>query len=67
MHGYRWLFIVGFILVFTGFALPWLMMLKLVEPTFLLSFLSFGASISGVLLGTIGAFYYVAEHRKREP
>lgn len=49
---------IGFILVLFGFLAPFLMVIKVVEASFLLSFLSHGASVSGLLLGIIGAAMY---------
>ena len=45
----------GFVLVVLGWVLPFLMMLRVLEPSFFLSFLSYGASITGLLLGIIGS------------
>jgi len=53
------LIISGFILVLCGVALPWLMVIRLIEPSFILSFLSYASSLGGVVLGTIGAALYV--------
>jgi len=49
---------IGFVLVLFGFLGPFLMVIKVVEASFLLSFLSHGASVSGLLLGIIGAAMY---------
>lgn len=49
---------IGFVLVLFGFLAPFLMVIKVVEASFLLSFLSHGASVSGLLLGIIGAAMY---------
>jgi hypothetical protein len=45
----------GFVLVLFGLAVPFLMCIKLMVPSFALCFLSFGASVAGVLLGIVGA------------
>ena len=50
--------IIGFILVFTGFILPLLMVIKVIEPTFFLSFISYTTSLIGLILGFIGAAWY---------
>ena len=55
---------IGFILVLAGVVFPWLMVLRIIEPTYTLSFLSFAASVSGVLLGIIGAALYVRLNKK---
>lgn len=54
---------IGFILLLFGFAAPFLMVLRLIEPSFALSFLSHAASVSGLFLGIIGSALYVRMHR----
>jgi hypothetical protein len=51
----RFLLSLGLFLLLVGFALPVLMVLRLVESTFTLNFLAWGASVSGLFLGFIGA------------
>lgn len=51
--------IIGFVLVLFGFIGPFLMVLDIVKSTFILNFLSYGASISGLLLGVIGSSAYI--------
>jgi hypothetical protein len=48
------LILVGFVLVLLGFVVPVLIVLDILPNTFLLNFLAYGASISGLLLGFIG-------------
>ena len=48
----------GFVLVLFGFLAPFLMTIKVVEASFVLSFVSYGASVSGLLLGIVGAAWY---------
>ncbi|MDX1600290.1 MAG: hypothetical protein R3191_02115 [Anaerolineales bacterium] len=50
--------ILGFVLVLVGFLIPFAMMLKFLESSFLLGFLSFGSSISGMFMGLAGASLY---------
>ncbi len=57
--------LIGFLLCLSGVILPFLMVLKILESTFLLNFLSYTASILGLFLGIIGAAYYVRENRQR--
>ena len=52
------LIIIGFLLVLFGFIAPLLMVINVIEASFILSFLSHGASIIGLLLGLIGAAMY---------
>lgn len=54
---------VGFGLVFFGCSVPFLMVMSLLEPSFFLSFLSYAASLAGVLLGLVGAANYVRRNR----
>ena len=50
--------LLGFFLVFFGFTSAFAMVMRLVEPSFLLSFLSYGASLVGLFLGIIGVASY---------
>ncbi len=54
---------IGFVLVLLGFVLPFLMTIRVIPSTFLLSLLSYGASVSGLFLGLIGAAMYVRIRR----
>jgi hypothetical protein len=60
----NYLFITGFVLVLIGFILPFLMVLKVVEATFFLSFLAFITSIVGLFLGIIAVGFYIRDRRK---
>jgi hypothetical protein len=44
----------GLILMFLGIILPFLMVIRVLESTFFLNFFSWGASVAGLSLGTIG-------------
>jgi hypothetical protein len=57
---------IGFVLVFLGALLPWLMVMHLLESTFFLNFFAFGSTIAGMILGFLGVVSYVAEHRGRD-
>jgi hypothetical protein len=57
--------LIGFLLVLTGFVLPLLMVIKVVESTFFLNFFSYTASTVGFFLGIIGASMYARERRKK--
>ena len=50
----RILLSLGLILLFLGFALPLLMVMRVIESTFFLNFASWGASVAGMFLGFIG-------------
>jgi hypothetical protein len=58
------LILVGFLLLLVGVVLPFLMILEIVKASFLLSFIAHGASVSGLFLGTLGAFSYAQTNRK---
>jgi hypothetical protein len=57
------LILIGFFLVLFGFVAPFLMVMRVVESSFILNFLSYGASVVGLFLGLIGAALYVRTHR----
>jgi len=49
------LILIGFFLVLFGFIVPWLMVLDLIQTTLWLSFLVYGAQVSGLIMGMLGA------------
>jgi len=57
--------LVGFVLVLTGFVLPFLMVLQMIESTFFLNFFAYAASITGLVLGTIGAVLLYTMNRNK--
>lgn len=58
--------LLGFLLVLAGVVLPLLMVLQLLQSTFLLDFFSYGASVAGLFLGIIGAASYVQNARGKK-
>jgi hypothetical protein len=50
----RLLLSLGIFLMFLGIALPFLMIIQVLESTFFLNFFSWGASVAGLSFGTIG-------------
>jgi len=48
------LLVLGLFLMLLGIVLPFLMVLKVLESTFFLNFFSYGASVAGLALGTVG-------------
>lgn len=63
----------GFLLVTTGTVVPFLMATRMIEPSLLLAFLAYAASLSGLALGLgvavswVGGRYYgSAAHMSRE-
>lgn len=51
---YKQLLILAVFLLLFGCVMPFLMALRVVESTFFLNFLSFGASVLGLFLGLAG-------------
>lgn len=58
------LILIGLLLSLMGVALPFLMVIRVIPSTFFLNFFSYVASLTGLLLGIIGASRYVQENRK---
>jgi hypothetical protein len=56
--------LLGLILVVTGVVIPLFMILRVIPTSFLLSFLAYAASFVGMVLGTIGAAWYVQQSRR---
>lgn len=56
--------LVGFVLMLFGVIVPFLMVIGEMEPGFLLLFLSYIASLGGLIVGLIGAALYVRERRQ---
>jgi hypothetical protein len=54
MNSPRLLLVLGMTLMLLGIALPFLMVIKMLESTFILNFFSWGASVAGLAFGTIG-------------
>jgi hypothetical protein len=50
----RFLLSLGVFLMILGIILPFLMVIHMLESTFFLNFFAWGASITGLSLGTIG-------------
>jgi len=61
---HRAILALGFVLVVVGVVLPWLMFLQIVRSTWALNFLSFTASMAGVILGVVGVAYYARLRRE---
>jgi len=56
--------LLGFVLVLMGAVLPFLMVMHIIQPTYLLVFLTYGASVAGLVLGVIGGSMYVRKRKK---
>ncbi|MCX6067753.1 MAG: hypothetical protein NT121_18690 [Chloroflexi bacterium] len=60
----RSIIVIGFVLVFLGFLLPFLMVMKILASTYFLNFFSFTVSLVGLLLGLMGAAQMSVEARR---
>ena len=60
----RTMIILGFVLVILGFLFSFLMVIRIIEPSFALSFLAYAASFSGLFLGLIGVASYRRSSRR---
>jgi hypothetical protein len=58
--------IIGFVLVLIGFVVPLLMVIRLIEPGFLIGFASYGASVIGLLLGLFGTVEIYMRRKKAD-
>ena len=56
--------IIGVVLLLIGVIGPFLMVLHIIPTSFWLGFLLHGASVSGLMLGTLGAFSYARPNKK---
>jgi hypothetical protein len=63
MRSPRFLLTLGLFLMLLGIFLPFMMVIHVIESTFFLNFLSWGASVSGLVLGMIG-IALLASYRK---
>jgi hypothetical protein len=59
--------LVGFFLVLLGLVLAWLLVLGILPSTFLLNFLSYAASVTGLFLGLVGAALHVRLNKNKRP
>jgi vacuolar-type H+-ATPase subunit I/STV1 len=63
--GPRAIIFTGFLLVFLGFLLPLLMVMKVLESSFPLDFIAAISSILGLFLGIMGTAQYALEIRHK--
>jgi hypothetical protein len=56
--------IIGALLMIMGVVLPLFMVIKLIESTFFLAFISYAASLMGMVFAFYGLFTYVRIRRK---
>jgi hypothetical protein len=60
----RNLIIVGTLMMIAGVVFPLLMVIKVLESTFLLNFVAYISSIIGMMIGIIGAVLYSRIHKE---
>ena len=53
------LIVIALFLLLAGVILPFVMVLELVRPTLVLSFVSYGCSTSGLVMGFVGIAQYL--------
>jgi hypothetical protein len=61
----RFLLGLGLFLMLLGIVLPFLMLIQVLESTFFLNFFSYGASVAGLALGTVG-FALWSRNKRRD-
>lgn len=55
--------VIGFFLVLFGFATPLLMVIDVIQPSFVLAFLAHASSVAGLVLGVVAASAIVRASR----
>lgn len=58
------LIVTGFILLVVGFFAPFLMVIRVLEPDFLLMFIGYVASVGGLIMGVVGSALYIRERQE---
>ncbi len=58
------LMVIGFVLLIFGVSVPFLMIIQVLEPGFLLIFLSYVASVGGLIMGVIASALYIRERQE---
>jgi hypothetical protein len=64
MSSPRLLFSLGLALLFIGWIVPLLIIMRVIPSTFFLNFLSWGLSVAGLFLGFIGGALWVRLNRE---
>lgn len=57
--------VLGTLMMILGVVLPLLMVVKVIESTFLLAFISYGFSLVGMVVAFLGLFSYVSIRRNK--
>jgi hypothetical protein len=55
---------IGLILMSTGVALPFLMVIHILDSTVISNFIAFGSQVIGLFLGTAGVLFYVGLRKR---
>jgi hypothetical protein len=63
MNSARLLLVLGLFLMLLGVALPFLIVIRVLESSFFLNFLAWGASVAGLAFGTIGFAMWSKERK----
>jgi hypothetical protein len=64
MSSPRLFFSLGLVLLFIGWIVPLLIIMRVIPSTFFLNFLSWGASVAGLFLGFIGGAMWVRMNKE---
>ncbi|MBM3151035.1 MAG: hypothetical protein FJZ96_02325 [Chloroflexi bacterium] len=56
----------GFVLVLLGAVLPFLIVMQAIESTIFLNFFAYTASFTGLMLGVVGAAFYVKNTKNKD-
>lgn len=62
----RRLMFIALAAMFLGVLLPFLMVIRVIESTFLLNFIAFIISVGGLFTGIVGITMYAAKSRNRD-
>lgn len=60
------LIVIGFFCVLVGAVLPFLMVMRFIESTFLMNFIAYTTSMAGIFLGVIGTAMHVGNERGKK-
>ena len=60
------LVVIGFLMVVIGAVLPFLMVMRFVQSTFLINFVAYAASTIGIFLCVISVAMYVGNTRRKD-
>jgi len=62
----RVLIAAGLGLMVVGVLLPYLIIMKVLESTFLLNFIAYGAQVLGLVLGMVGVGFFAVSRRRKK-